>query len=170
MNCQTRYVQPFIWGETSSISAGKLIEEIYTLSNLDDAKDFKVLFSTTDDFDYKFLLSNYKGYKKPETHPGAYDYKNYLHKIKNDGLQFDLYAVGWLRQDKNAHVIFSPELCIKDNKGKTSAVNPLGSSYEVIFRQKNDLGDEKCFDWWDSLNQTKRFVNDDEVQWNKENA
>lgn len=69
------------------------------------------------------------------------------------------------------HIIYSPELCIKDNSGKTNAeVSPIRNSrkYEEVshYGYRDGIDD---FNWWLSLESTTRKIDNEPVRWEKEN-
>ena len=109
----------------------------------------------------------------------VYDYRNFLHTVTDNKLAYKhpykTYAM-WspeyrFRRDQFNHIIFSPQLEIKDNHDYfvlTNARNPLSGKYEVIVHYEGEKG-ENGYDWWKSLDSTVRYVDAELVEWNKEN-
>ena len=108
-----------------------------------------------------------------------YDFLEFVHVVddygnlsfRNSELRLPQFAgkVKASVMDCNDPVIFSPELCIKDNKGKgDSRVRPVNNKdYEDILVTADNGG--KIFDWWGSLKNTTREVDGKKVNWNSEN-
>ena len=148
------------------MEAGKNVEELFT--KIKD-QTFSAVYSVTDDFDPTYMeKQKFSDYDYSHMAALTYDFNDYLHTGK-DGLGFTNYDKGWqmsTTEESIMHVIFSPELKLKDNKGKTTRVKPVSdSTYKDVFV----AGDNKLFDYWDSLaNQTVREVDGVKVDWKKE--
>lgn len=102
----------------------------------------------------------------------VYDYKNFLHTYENKKLQYvyptKTYAL-WQPSSSRYHVIFSPELVINDNAGKGENIKKPNSGFDDVYTQYLWASQEKMFDYWESLNETTRKIDDKEVSWDKEN-
>ena len=105
-----------------------------------------------------------------------YNFENYLHFVSDDnGLQYKSYDKSdskvWWGISPQGHVIYTPELCIKDNKGSTSKQVKPDSSFEDVYRQDGDSlnGTGAHLEWWESVMITRRLIDGLEADWNKEN-
>ena len=104
-----------------------------------------------------------------------YNFENYLHFVSDNGLQYKSYDKNdskvWWGISPQGHVIYTPELCIKDNKGSTSKQVKPDSSFEDVYRQDGDSlnGTGAHLEWWKSVMITKRLIDGLEADWNKEN-
>ena len=165
-NAFTQYVQPFISG-LSSIDGERVKEEILTVN-----PETKMMCSATDNSDSKFAETF-----KRLTREG-FDYTKFLQKLNEFGeletvedddlgkiASADAYYL--YGEKEKSFIFFSPELCIKDNKGTASeAKNPLGSKYEVVYRSADD---DSEWDWWASLSATDRYVDGKLTDFTSEN-
>ena len=164
-NANTKYVQPFIYC-TSLMDSNR--DAYYFISEQVFTNDvFKDLYSVTNSFDKSFVAAQ----TEISAQKGPYDFEKFLHTVSADGLLgFPEKAATYAPENSvyAYHIIFSPELCIKDNKGSSSkALRPFDGSYTDIYHQEGDS--KSKMDWWKSLETSVRHVNDKEVDWNKEN-
>lgn len=182
INAQLKLVQPFLVGETKGTAND--IKEYITLRQDSEDHSTDFLYSATDDYDYKFLTSNYqyeyvqkvKAARK-QYFEDTYDFRNFLYKHEPDGFKFVNskgevdYSCGWHKYKTSEEeqpirrVIFSPELSFKDNNDGNKPSD--GKYFTEIYRQKANGG--AVYDWWASLKKTTRYVDGKEVKWNKEN-
>ena len=174
-NAYTQYVQPFIMGK-SSVDGTMVKEEIWTIR-----QDTNTMWSATDNHDHKYANA-----LRIPLQGSKYDFKSFFYNTSED-CKFETHGVadGFLSLSANTFyynaydedgnkdnterqvVLFSPELCIKDNKGNTSeAVNPLGNKYEVIYRGADN---EHEWNWWNSLTATERYVDGKKTDFASEN-
>ena len=174
-NAYTQYVQPFIMGK-SSVDGTMVKEEMWTIR-----QDTNTMWSATDNHDHKYANA-----LRIPLQGSKYDFKSFFYNTSED-CKFETHGVvgGFLSLSANTFyynaydedgnkdnterqvVLFSPELCIKDNKGNTSeAVNPLGNKYEVIYRGADN---EHEWNWWNSLTATERYVDGKKTDFASEN-
>ena len=161
-NADVNYVQPFIQALSTVIENGKVKEEICTKWTQYDygggVVQLPFLPSLTDTYDDNFLaiaLDDVTGGKKE-----TYDCTYFLHRYtEGEGMNFVDSDKTWHPLLKQ-HVILSPELCIKDNKG---AGTKPSSAYKDIYTSGMVNW------WWDSLYRTVRYVDTKAVEWNDEN-
>lgn len=193
----TNLVQPILTGEFKEEN-GKYIEDIrlhYGPSQVvaELAQKNKIpLLSVTDPYDETFekfhlgwvpsygdlmdityyLTKDKETMVKFDETKWVYDYKNFLHTYENNKLQYvyptKTYAL-WQPINSRYHVIFSPELVINDNAGKGENIKKPNSGFEDVYTQYRWASQEKMFDYWESLNETTRKIDDKEVSWEKEN-
>ncbi|MCR4822017.1 MAG: hypothetical protein K5873_03985 [Treponema sp.] len=128
----------------------------------------KELLSATDSYDESFLKN--MGINASR---GTYRYYDYRHT-------WDIVSsIAFENPDRCTHtptgcnVIFTPQLMIKDNKGKKNgdAVKPVeDNAYKILWRQTSavDEDDNQPFDYWDSLRGIHRYVDGDEVNLKKD--
>ena len=182
-NAYTQYVQPFLIGKLSKDDDGNVKEEIATVR-----ADTKTMYSATDNYDMKY--ANQIGIGTIYGDDADFDYSKFFQRTTDD-CEFETcalirqgekivaiasyhyyritpYGNGDAAQGTDRHFIFfSPELCIKDNKGTASeAKNPLGSKYEVVYRAADNCTN---WNWWDSLATTNRYVDGKLTDFTKEN-
>ena len=155
-NAFYNYVQPFINCE-SSISNGRIREDIFTKYT---GSDF--LLSLTDSYDEDFIKTINANV---EADKNGYNFADYLAKFYTKSGDTKLYFIDYSKTYLNKyHVIVSPELVIKDNKGTNKQSKKPSSSYEDYFHQPNQSN------WyWKSLDSTDRYIDNVKVDWNLEN-
>ncbi|MCR4822018.1 MAG: hypothetical protein K5873_03990 [Treponema sp.] len=112
----------------------------------------KELLSATDSYDTSFLAN--MGINQSR---GTYRYFDFLHTwTANNGIVFEK-SERCTHTPTGCRVVFTPQLMIKDNKGKKdgAAVKPVAdNAYEIILRHEDD----KKFDYWNTLTDTERYV------------
>ena len=157
-NCDVNYVQPMIIGSCNQLEGNKIRENISTRWASSTLGLTKFLLSVTDSYDQAFIneINDIA-----LAYQYAYNYSSYLHKYDKKNLAYVDLTAAWMDMTK-FHVIFSPELCINDNKGKETAKKP-SSAYTDILRS----GQTEW--WWASLETSVRYVDGTKVEWNKEN-
>ncbi len=157
-NSDVNYVQPFIHGSCGRAEGEKFVEEIKTLWTSGDGI-LPYVYSITDSYDDSFL--EYINTLSEGTE-AAYDFNKYLHKFDGTALGYVDHETTWL-DTARYHVIISPELCINDNKGTLNESKKPSSAYTDIYRSE-------MTDWyWASFDASVRYVDDNKVEWNKEN-
>ena len=184
------YVQPILGvhlalsGENGAETMmTKRIAESVRYSSL---QNVEFLLSTTDAFDEAYLFSM-NDTQRPFPSDGSeedmlaftYDFANFLHYVEEvGGLQYKDYVLNdshgysrWMAPLPGWHVLYSPELVIKDNKGTATTQKKSDSAFEDIYRQdgKATDGSGTHFDWWASLAKTVRTIDSKAVDWNTEN-
>ena len=159
-NAGTKYIQPFLFCtskmESEQAAYYCISEQIFTMDEFGDS------YSATNSFDGDFVSAQ----DTLSWQEGPYNIENFLHTVYADGvLGFSNESAAYNKKDSlyAYHIFFSPELCIKDNKGKTAAERPVGSAYKDIYR--SGMPDW----WWASLETSVRHVDGVAVNWNKEN-
>ncbi len=192
---QIQYVQPFVSAK-SYINENKVDQRISTYTVVDvtfsDYKDKKFLFSLTDSFDVVYSCTtdiggtNFRSTSGRDDEERAesfyYDFTSYLCCLKRSydtaspgPLQYvhndnSVLNVAVYKPDSlNWHVIVAPELKLADNKGAkdgSTTVKPVkDKDYTEIYVQ----GNETFFDYWATFTNTKRYIDNKEVDWAKEN-
>ncbi|MCR4822013.1 MAG: hypothetical protein K5873_03965 [Treponema sp.] len=126
----------------------------------------KELLSATDSYDAIFL----KKMSVNESRDTPYHYAHHLHKWTNyNDISFDE-PTRCTHIPTNCNVFFTPQLMIKDNKGKKGgeAVKPVAdNAYDILWRQAGEDLD-KVFDYWASVENTIRYVDGVKVDLVKE--
>ncbi|MCR4822015.1 MAG: hypothetical protein K5873_03975 [Treponema sp.] len=189
------YTQPILIAVCTKQNSSIIKMNMYTKYSEDLATDMKVfegdqkqfakfdslkkeLLSATDYYDLSFMAN--MGIKESGF---TYSYYDCCHKWdKDNGIAFE-------KPDRCTHmptgcnIIFTPQLMIKDNKGKKDgdAVKPVAdSTYEIIWRQgdfsvESDINDDTSsyvelykLDYWRTLKQTERTVDGVQVALVKE--
>ena len=136
INSQTTYVQPFFIG---SVGSEDSIET--TAKNYSTAQNASTMLAVTDAYDRNYLTSFFTDYlayllrTKMEADDG-YTYLDYIHEFKDSKLTFKG-EYTWLKNKKSGnsypyHIIYSPELTIKDTGSKDSGYTDVyhGSSFD----------------------------------------
>lgn len=184
------YVQPILGahlalsGENGAETMmTKRIAETLSYSSF---QNVEFLLSTTDAFDESYMFSQ-KDTQRPFPSNGTdeemlaftYDFSNFLHYVDEvGGLQYKDYVdteshsySRWMSPLPGWHVLYSPELVIKDNKGTATTQKKPDSAFEDIYRQDGTAtdGTGTHFDWWASLAKTVRTIDNKAVDWNTEN-
>ena len=164
-NADVNYIQPFLNGMSTTVENGNIREDLFTkwfVNHTTDAGRATELLpyclSVTDSCDDTFIFKaiNNLSYAKKET----YNCGEFLHKYtEGEELDFVNPEESWVGM-MGYHIIISPELCIKDNKGNGKKPS---SAYKDVYTS----GMVKW--WWYSLNQTVRYVDTKQVEWNDEN-
>ena len=201
INAYTQYVQPVLIG-TADVS-GKVVSEAIVLhatasynGRLFSATDGYDFLKTPFGEAYKNIVEDYENAltsirpslsaRALANASDAYDFTKFVQsKVEGTGAGFSAQAETRLPQLKSIPqqytegqfydnpVIFSPELCIKDNQGSTSnRVCPIkAAEYAEVFVAKNIINGvgDSYFDWWKSLESTTRTVDGKEVSWKSEN-
>lgn len=159
-NAGTKYIQPFLFCtskmESEQAAYYCISEQIFTMDEFGDS------YSATNSFDGDFVSAQ----DTLSWQEGPYNIENFLHTVYADGvLGFSNESAAYNKKDSlyAYHIFFSPELCIKDNKGKTAAERPVGIAYKDIYRSGMPEW------WWASLETSVRHVDGVAVNWNKEN-
>ncbi len=188
---QVKHIQPILTA-SARVKNGICSEEIvtcrtYPILNNCTHKNKTFLYSLTDGFDMVYMQSISMFSDDFVATPGAteeekaskylYDFNNFLHRLENYSntetpgpLQYDYYSENYAQYMSNAmlkwHVIVSPELVIKDNKGDASSEKrPVGNDYTDIYLQKTN----SYFDYWKTFDHCERMVDLKKVNWKKEN-
>ena len=166
VNSQTTYVQPFFIGKVGAEDSVETTSENYNTTT----SGAKSMLAVTDAYDINYLDSFFTNFycyilrMKDDPNDG-YTYLDYIHAVDEDGsLRFkgdftwmnktdrDLSNLPYdVREKFEAeipslksypyHIIFSPELTIKDN----------GTADSDGFTDIYHSGDDNSFDYWDSL-------------------
>ncbi|MCR4822014.1 MAG: hypothetical protein K5873_03970 [Treponema sp.] len=120
----------------------------------------KELLSVTDSHDESFLKN-----MGLDTSSVTYLYSDYLHNWSaQDGISFDEVDL-CTHMPTGCNVFFTPQLMIKDNKGKKGgeAVKPVAdNTYDILWHQA------KAFDYWTSVENSIRYVDGVKVDLVKE--
>ena len=150
INSQTTYVQPFFIGKVGSEDS---IET--TAANYSNPSGAKTMLAVTDAYDRNYLTSFYRSFesyllKVSEDENDGYTYLDYIHSVDENGKLNYKGTLTWMEniEPQNHpeapsypyHIIFSPELTIKDTGKKASAFTEIYIS-----------GDDNAFDYWSSL-------------------
>lgn len=170
-NCQVRYVQPFIMGINADggldVPEGMVPNEVQTKYN-EEFAGAPYLYGVADFFDTRFIETT-------EINPTGeigreywvYDFHKFLHRVRSkDGnllLRFDTDMWGYHNSNRY-HVIFSPELCIKDNRNGEKP----STSFTDVYVQSQMAAEEDWFDYWRAEEITYRYVDGKHVEWSSE--
>ena len=144
INSQTNYVQPFFIGSVGSTDSVETTARNYSTTGNADT-----MLAVTDAYDINYLNSFYTNYefyilKVSTDENDGYTYLDYIHHFDAGRLSFKG-ELTWMKNKKSSessypyHVIYSPELTIKDS-GKAV------SGYTDVYHS----GDNS-FDYWGSL-------------------
>lgn len=149
INSQTTYVQPFFIGKVGSEDSIETASENYSTSS-----GAQTMLAVTDAYDINYLESFYTDYmsyilKVSDDENDGYTYLDYIHTVENGNLVYKG-TFTWMKNVEPQkhpetpsypyHIIFSPELTIKDTGTKSSAFTEIYIS-----------GEENAFDYWSSL-------------------
>jgi hypothetical protein len=170
-NCQVRYVQPFIScttdGAEIEVPEGYVSNEI---TSKFDPEFFQAAFcySVADFYDIDFIrINDVAIISEAGEEFWAFDFHNFLHSLsKKDGaLQLGYNTVEWgYNPYARYHVLFSPELCIKDNRNGEKP----SDSYTDVYVQSQMADEADWFDYWRAEEITVRHIDGKQVEWSSE--
>ena len=169
-NCQVRYIQPFIVCLTDTeqeAPEGSVSNEITTKY---DEENFHAAYcyGVADFYDIDFVEKNDLALSGEAGEAfWVYDFHNFLHSLKKkDGalqLGYESDEWGYNPYGRN-HILFSPELCIKDNRNGEKP----STSYTDVYVQSQMAAEEDWFDYWRAEEITYRYVDGKHVEWSSE--
>jgi len=165
INSQTTYVQPFFIGKVGAEDSVETTSENYNTTQ----SGAKTMLAVTDAYDINYLDSFFTSFycyilRMKRNPDDGYTYLDYIHTVEDGSLKFKG-DYTWMKKDENYdlsglpndlrarleailpplktypyHIIFSPELTIKDKGTADSAFTDICHS-----------SDDSSFDYWNSL-------------------